>query len=160
VQQAMASVDPNLPVISIHTLKEQVSGQFSQQRLIARLTSFFGAQALVLASIGVYGVMAYDVGSRTNEIGVRMALGADRRDVFALILRGALALILFGLLLGIPLALAAGRFLGSQLYGINQYNPIIIAVAILVLGCSALTAALIPAFRASSISPLQALRGD
>jgi predicted permease len=160
VQQAMASVDPNLPVISIHTLKEQVSGQFSQQRLIARLTSFFGALALVLASIGVYGVMAYDVGSRTNEIGVRMALGADRRDVFALILRGALALILFGLLLGIPLALAAGRFLGSQLYGINQYNPIIIAVAILVLGCSALTAALIPAFRASSISPLQALRGD
>ena len=160
VRQAMASVDPNLPIISIHSLREQVAGQFSQQRLIARLTSFFGAFALILASIGVYGVTAYNAGSRTNEIGVRMALGADRSDVFALVLRGALALISFGLLLGIPLTLAAGRFLGNQLYGINPYDPLIIAVAILVLGCSALTAALIPAFRASSISPLQALRAD
>jgi predicted permease len=160
LQEAMAAVDPNLPILSIRTLGEQVAGQFRQQRLIARLTSLFGALALILASIGVYGVIAYNVGSRTNEIGVRMALGADRSDVFALILRGALALVSFGLLLGIPLALAAGRFLGSQLYGINQYDPTIIASAILVLGSSALTAALIPAFRASSISPLQALRAD
>jgi ABC-type antimicrobial peptide transport system permease subunit len=156
----MASVDPNLPIIKFRTLSEQVGGQFLQQRLIARLTSLFGALALVLASIGVYGVMAYNVGSRTSEIGVRMAIGADRSDVFALILRGALALISFGLLLGVPLALGAGRFLGSQLYGINQYDPTIIALAILVLGASALTAALIPAFRASSISPLEALRAD
>ena len=160
VRQAMASVDPNMPIISIRTLREQVAGQFTQQRLIARLTSLFGVLALILASIGVYGVVAYNVGSRTSEIGVRMALGADRRDVFALILRGALALISFGLLLGIPLALAAGRLLGNQLYGINQYDPAIIALAILVLGSSALAAALIPAFRASSISPLQALRTD
>jgi predicted permease len=160
VRQAVASVDPNLPITALHTLREQVAAQFTQQRLIANLTSFFGALALILASIGVYGVMAYNVGSRTSEIGVRMALGANRSDVFALILRGALALISFGLLLGIPLALAAGRFLGSQLYGINQYDPMIIAMAILVLGSSALTAALIPAFRASSISPLQALRAD
>ncbi|HXI40303.1 MAG TPA: ABC transporter permease [Bryobacteraceae bacterium] len=160
LQDAMGSVDPNLPILSMRTLKEQVAGQFRQQRLIARLTSLFGALALLLASVGVYGVIAYNVGSRTNEIGVRMALGADRSDVFALILRGALALVSFGLLLGMPLALAAGRFLGNQLYGINHYDPIIIASAILVLGCSALTAALIPAFRASSISPLQALRAD
>ena len=160
LRQAMASVDPNLPILSIRTLKEQVASQFTQQRLIADLTSFFGALALILASIGVYGVMAYNVGTRTNEIGVRMALGAGCSDVFALILRGALALISFGLLLGIPLALAAGRFLGRQLYGINQYDPMIIASAILVLGFSALVAALIPAFRASSISPLQALRAD
>jgi predicted permease len=160
VQEAMASVDPNLPILSIRTLREQVAGQFRQQRLIARLTSLFGLLALILASIGVYGVIAYNVGSRTNEIGVRMALGADRSDVFALILRGALALVSFGLLLGIPLALAAGRFLGNQLYGINQYDPMIMAVAILVLGSSALAAALIPALRASSISPLQALRAD
>jgi len=160
LRQAMASVDPNLPILSIRTLKEQVASQFTQQRLIADLTSFFGALALILASIGVYGVMAYNVGTRTNEIGVRMALGAGCSDVFALILRGALALISFGLLLGIPLALAAGRFLGRQLYGINQYDPMIIASAILVLGFSALMAALIPAFRASSISPLQALRAD
>jgi macrolide transport system ATP-binding/permease protein len=89
-----------------------------------------------------------------------MAIGANRSDVFALILRGALTLISFGLLLGIPFALAAGRFLGNQLYGINQYDPTIIALAILVLGASAMTAALIPAFRASSILPLEALRAD
>ena len=89
-----------------------------------------------------------------------MALGADRSDVFGLILRGALVLISFGLLLGIPLALAAGRFLGSQLYGVNQNDPAIMALAILVLGSSAVTAALIPALRASSISPSQALRAD
>jgi predicted permease len=160
VQEAMASVDPNLPILSIRTLREQVAGQFRQQRLIARLTSFFGALALILASIGVYGVMAYNVGSRRSEIGVRMALGAGRSDVFRLILRGAVALISLGLLLGIPLALAAGRFLGNQLYGINQYDPVIIALAILVLASSALAAALIPAYRASSISPLQALRAD
>ena len=151
-------VDPNLPIISIQPLHQQVSGVFTQQRLIARLTSLFGALALILASIGLYGVTAYNVGSRTSEIGVRMALGADPSDVFALILRAALALISFGLLLGIPLSLAAGRFLGSQLYGINQYDPTIIAAAILVLGVSALIAALIPAFRATSISPLQALQ--
>ena len=132
----------------------------NKQRLIAELTSFFGALALILASIGVYGVIAYNAGSRTSEIGVRMALGADRSDVFGLILRGALVLISFGLLLGIPLALAAGRFLGSQLYGVNQNDPAIMALAILVLGSSAVTAALIPALRASSISPSQALRAD
>jgi len=100
------------------------------------------------------------VGSRTNEIGVRMALGADRVRVVALILRGAVALIAFGLLLGVPMTLAAGRFLGSQLYGINQSDPLIISLAILVLAWSALIAALIPAFRASSISPMQALRAE
>jgi ABC-type antimicrobial peptide transport system permease subunit len=156
----MASVDPNMPIISIRTLREQVASQFSQQRLIARLTSLFGVLALILASIGVYGVIAYNVGCRRGEIGVRMALGAGRREVFGLILRGALHLISFGLLLGLPLTLAMGRFLGSQLYGIHQYDPRIIASAILVLGSSAWIAALIPAFRASSISPLQALRTE
>ena len=92
VRQAMASVDPNLP-ISIRTLKEQVAGQFTQQRLIARLTSFFGILSLVLASIGLYGVTAYNVGRRVNEIGVRMALGANRGQVVTLILRGAFGLI-------------------------------------------------------------------
>jgi predicted permease len=160
VSQAMAEADPKLPVISLQTLREQVASRFTQQRLIARLTALFGVLALILASIGVYGVTAYNVGCRTNEIGVRMALGADRGDAFALVLRGALTLISFGLLLGVPLALVAGRLLGSQLYGINQYDPMTIASAILVLGFSALTAAVIPAFRASSISPLEALRED
>src|SRR4029077_18383635 len=95
-QEAMASVDPNLPILSIRTLREQVAGQFRQQRLIARLTSFFGFLSLVLASIGLYGVTAYNAGRRTGEIGVRMALGADRSHVVALILRGAFGLILLG----------------------------------------------------------------
>jgi ABC-type antimicrobial peptide transport system permease subunit len=160
VRRAMAAVDPNMPVNFIRTLREQVAGNFSQQRLIARLTSLFGILSLVLASIGIYGVTAYNAGTRTNEIGVRMALGADRRSVLGLILRGALVLITLGLLLGVPLTLAAGRFLGSQLYGIDQYDPATLGVAVVVLGVSALIAALIPAFRASSISPVEALRAE
>ena len=159
LRQAMASVDPNLPIISIRTLKEQVASQFIQQRLIARLTSLFGLLSLILASIGLYGVTAYNAGRRTSEIGVRMALGADRRHVLALVLRGALALILLGLVIGLPLTFAVGRVLGSQLYGLNPYNPAV-TLAPRSLGLSALAASLIPAFRASSISPLEALRAE
>ena len=160
LRQAMASVDPNLPIISIGTLSEQVAGVFRQQRLIARLTSFFGLLSLVLASIGLYGVTAYNAGRRVNEIGVRMALGADRRQVIALILRGAFALILFGLLIGLPLTFAAGRFLGSQLYGFNPHDPTVMLIAVVALGLSALAASLIPALRASLIHPLDALRTE
>jgi predicted permease len=157
LQQAMASIDPNLPVLSIRTLKEQVAGQFRQQRLIARLTSFFGVLSLILSCIGLYGVTAYNAGCRTNEIGVRMALGANRGDVVRLVVRGAFALILFGLLIGLPLTFAAGRFLGNQLYGISPYNPLVTLTAAVALGLSALAASLIPALRASWISPLEAL---
>jgi predicted permease len=160
VLQAMASVDPNMPVISIRDLAEQVAGQFSQQRLIARLTSFFGVLSLVLASIGLYGVTAYNAGLRVGEIGVRMALGADRGHIVTLVLRGALMLIVLGLTIGFPLTFAAGKFLGSQLYGMNPYNPEVTLVAVLVLGLSAVLASLIPAFRASLISPLEALRAE
>lgn len=158
VRQAIASVDPNLPIGWIHTLKEQVSLQFTQQRLIARLTSFFGLLSLLLASIGLYGVSAYNAGRRTAEIGVRMALGADRKNVLALVLRGAFMLILLGLIIGLPLTF--GRFLGSQLYGTNPYNPFVTFGAVFALALSALIASLIPAFRASRISPLDALRAE
>jgi predicted permease len=160
VRQAIASVDPNLPVISIRTLSEQVAAQFSQQRLMAHLSSFFGVLSLILASIGLYGVTAYNAGLRVNEIGVRMALGADRWHVVALVLRGAFALIAVGLLAGLPLAFAVGRFLGHQLYGMNPYNPVVMLVAVVTLGLSALAASLIPAFRASLVSPLEALRTE
>jgi ABC-type antimicrobial peptide transport system permease subunit len=160
IRQAMASVDPNLPIISIHSLKDQVAGQFTSQRLIARLTSFFGILSLILASIGLYGVTAYNAGSRTSEIGVRMALGANRSNVVALVLRGAFGLILIGLLIGLPLTFATGRFLGNQLYGMNSHNPMVTFVAVVTLGLSALVASLIPALRASSISPLEALRTE
>jgi predicted permease len=160
VRQAMASVDPNLPVVSIRTLGEQVAIQFTQQRLIARLTSFFGVLSLVLASIGLYGVIAYNAGLRVNEVGVRMALGANRVQVVWLILRGAFELILFGLLVGLPLAFAAGRVLGNQLYGMSPYNPVVTSIAVATLAFCALAASLVPAFRASLVSPLEALRAE
>jgi predicted permease len=160
VSQAMALVDPNLPIISIRTLREQVATQFAQQRLIARLTSFFGVLSLVLASIGLYGVTAYNAGRRVTEIGVRMALGAKRRSVVALILRGAFALIVCGLIFGVALALATARVLKGELYGFNPYDPMVIAIAVVVLALSALIATLIPAFRASSVSPAEALRSE
>ncbi len=159
-RRTLALIDPNLPIMRMQSLGQQVAQTFSQQKLIARLTSLFGILALVLASVGVYGITAYNVGSRTNEIGVRVALGADRGNIRALILRGALILIAFGLLLGVPLTLAAGRFLGHQLYGLNQYDPMIISAAVLALALSAFVAAAIPAFRASAISPMEALRAE
>jgi len=160
VSQAMASVDPGMPIVSIRTLREQVANQFTQQRLIARLTSFFGFLSLVLASIGLYGVTAYNAGRRVSEIGVRMALGANRGHIVRLVLRGAFGLIVVGLLVGLPLTFAAGRFLDNQLYGMNPYNPVVTLVAVVTLGLSALVASLIPALRAGSISPLEALREE
>jgi len=160
VRRAMAAIDPNMPVNFIRTLREQVASQFTQQRLIARLTSLFGILSLVLASLGLYGVTAYNAEKRTNEIGVRMALGANRSHVIGLVLRGAFALIVVGLLLGVPLSLAAGRFLGHQLFGMSPYDPVVILVAVLVLGLSALVASLIPALRASFILPSEALRAE
>jgi predicted permease len=160
VRQAMASVDPNLPIVSIRTLREQVAGQFRQQRLIARLTSFFGFLSLVLASIGLYGVTAYNAERRVSEIGVRMALGAGRGDIVRLVLRGAFALVVLGLLAGLPLTFAAARFLGTQLYGMSPYKPVVMLGAILALGLSALIASIIPALRAGLISPLDALRTE
>jgi predicted permease len=160
VRQAMASVDPGLPIISIQTLREKVGLKFTQQRLIARVTSFFGVLSLILASIGLYGVIAYNAGRRVNEVGVRVALGATRGDVVRLVLKGAFGLIVAGLLIGLPLTFAVGRLLSNQLYGMNPYNPAVTMAAILALGLSALLASIVPAIRASLISPLDALRAE
>ncbi len=160
VLQAMATVNPNLPVISIRTLREQVATQFTQPRLIARLTSFFGILSLLLAYIGLYGVTAYNAACRTSEIGVRMALGAGRANIVGLVLRGSFTLISCGVLIGLPLTLAAARFLAGQLYGVNPYDPVVISAAVLALVFSVLAASLIPAFRASLVAPVNALRAD
>ena len=160
LSRAIASVDPNLPVIAIRPLSAQVSGIFRQQRLIARLTSLFGILSLVLSCIGLYGVTAYNAGCRIGEIGVRMALGATRRDAVMIILRGAFALIVFGLAGGLPLSLAAGRFLGSQVDTVNPYDPQVTLVAVAMLGLSAFGASLAPALRASRIAPVEALRAE
>ena len=149
----MASVDPNLPIISIRTLREQVAGQFRQQRLIARLTSFFGVLSLILASIGLYGVTAYNAGRRVNEIGVRMALGADRGQVVALVLRGAFGLDCPWIIDRVAADVRRGAIPGQSALRLESIRSRGDFVAVVTLGLSALVASLIPALRASLISP-------
>jgi predicted permease len=160
MRHTMAGVDPNLTISDVRSLNAQVAGNFTQERLIAQLTSLFGILALILASVGLYGVMSYFVARRTGEIGIRMALGATRPSVVAMVMRGALWQILIGLALGIPAALFAGHLMSSLLYGVGSYDPLALAGSILVLGACAAIAGYIPARRAASIEPMQALRTE
>ena len=133
---------------------------FNQDRLIARLTELFGLLALILACVGLYGVTAYSVARRTSEIGIRMALGANRASVLRLVLQGALIQLALGLVVGIPVAFAGGRLLSSQLYGVKTHDPMVLGLAAAVLAASALAAGFVPARRAASIEPMQALRTE
>jgi predicted permease len=156
----LADLDPNLTINSIRTMQQQVDLSFDQERAVASLAGLFGIVALVLAAVGLYGVTAYTVAQRTNEIGIRMALGADRPKVIQLILRGAFKRVLFGLLLGLPLAVGAGRLISAQLYGVSSWDPLALTVAAGALAICSFFAAIIPANRAASISPMNALRID
>jgi len=158
VRKALADADPNLPVLNMMSFDEQVAHNFNQERLIARLTELFGALALILACVGLYGVTAYAVARRTNEIGIRVALGADRANVLGLVLRAALTQLGLGLAIGIPAALAGGHLLAHQLYGVKSYDPTILGAAALVLAACAILAASIPARRATRVDPIVALR--
>jgi predicted permease len=158
VRRTLSNIDPNLTVFDFRSLDSQVAGNFDQERLVARLTTLFGALALILAAVGLYGITSYTVARRTSEIGLRMALGANRGNVVKLVLRGALLQIAIGLAIGIPVALLGGRYLASQLYGVHIYDPLSIAIAVLALSASAALAGFIPARRASSIEPMEALR--
>jgi predicted permease len=160
IKQALASADPNLTVRTVRTLQEQLDRSFDQQRAVASLAGLFGIVALVLAAVGLYGVTAYKVAQRTNEIGLRMALGADRRKVIEMVLHGAFSRIAIGLVLGLPLAVGAGRLLSAQLYGVPFWDPLALGIAALSLAACACIAAIIPATRASSISPMNALRAE
>jgi predicted permease len=160
IRRTLAGIDPNLTVVGLQSFDAQVAGNFNGERLIARLTSLFGVLALILASVGLYGVMSYFVARRTSEIGVRMALGATRASVLGMVLRGALWQILIGLGLGIPAALLAGHLMSSQLYEVGGYDPVALVSATLVLGLCAAAAGFIPARRAASIEPMQALRTE
>src|SRR5207244_9485036 len=131
----------------------QVADDINHQRLIALLTSFFVVLSLVFASIGLYGFTAYNAGLRVGEIGVRMALGADRGHIVTLVLRGALMLIVLGLIIGFPLTFVAGKFLAGQLYGRNPYNPLATVAAARSRGSSGLRASRLPTFRPSPLSP-------
>jgi predicted permease len=160
VRKALARVDPNLPLLDFASYHEVLSRDFDQQDMIAKLTLIFGVLALGLAAIGLYGVTAYSVEQRTGEIGIRMALGAGRATVLGMVLRSAFVQVIIGLVIGIPAAIAAGRALTDQLYAVKPYDPLILSLAVLVLGFAALIAAAVPARRAVNIDPTEALRSE
>ena len=160
VKRTLAGVDPNLTINSVRTMQQHVALTFDQERAVASLASLFGAVALLLAAVGLYGVTAYTVAQKTNEIGIRMALGADRASVVRSVLRGAFARVLIGLALGFPLAIGAGRLVSSQLYHVSFWDPLALAIAGSALALCSLIAALIPATVAASISPMTALRTE
>jgi predicted permease len=160
LRRTLANIDPNLTVLSVIGMKDQVALTFTQQRLIARLTGLFSLLALALASVGLYGVTSYSVSGRTDEIGIRMALGANRGGVISMVLRSALMETAIGLALGIPCALIGGHLIASQLYKTRGYDPTVVVSAILLLVASALIAGFIPAQRAASIDPMRALRTE
>jgi predicted permease len=158
VRRALAETDRRITVRSMVSMEEQVARAFNLDRLIARLTVAFGAVALLLACLGLYGVTAYSVARRTREIGVRMAIGASRRRVLVTILQSALVQVAAGVVIGLPITLIAGRLLGARLFGVTGADPLAISLAVALLGISAVGAALLPAARAASMDPVRALR--
>ena len=160
VRQTLAAINPNLTVVNFQTFDEQIAGNFVEERMIARLTMLFGGLALLLATIGLYGVTAYSVARRTSEIGIRMALGAERGGVIAMVMRGALIQTGLGLAIGIPAALVCVRFVEAQLYEIKGVDAKVLAVSIITLAVAASLAGLIPARRAASTDPAKALRTE
>jgi putative ABC transport system permease protein len=160
VRKALAGVDPNLVLYSVDPYAKVVSGNFQQQNMIATLTSLFGVLGLVLAAVGLYGVLAYMVERRTGEIGVRIALGADRGRVLAMVLRGALGLVGLGLAIGLLAALGAGKLMAKELFAVDPRDPAMLALATLLLGLATLVASLIPAWRAAGVEPMVVLRTD
>jgi predicted permease len=157
VRGAIQGINRNLPVDAT-TLGQQVNGSLAQQRAFSELTGFFGVLGLLLACVGLYGIMAYNVTRRTKEMGIRMALGAQRSEVLWMVLRQTLFLIGIGIAIGVPLALAAARLIASQLYGLNPSDPSTIAVAVLVMAGVGLVAGYVPARRAAKVDPMVALR--
>jgi predicted permease len=152
------AADARLPISFIQTLDALVASSAGNQIALAKLSAFFAGLALLLACVGLYGVISYTVANRTREIGVRMALGARRGDVMGLVLREGMLLVVIGLLVGIPLALASTRLLHSFLFGLKSTDPVSLIAVVLLLGMVAAVAGFIPARRASRIDPMVALR--
>jgi predicted permease len=158
VRKALASVDPNFVLYGVDPYSKVVANDFQQENMIATLTTLFGVLGLLLAAVGLYGVMAYTVEQRTSEIGVRMAMGADRGNVMKMVLRAAFSQIGIGLAIGIPAAIGAGVLMKNQLFGVKAWDPIMLASAAIMLGLAALLASVIPARRAADVEPMVALR--
>jgi predicted permease len=157
-RETLAGINPNLTIVKFQTFDEQIADRFTESRLTARLTLLFGGLALLLATIGLYGVTAFSVARRTPEIGIRMALGADRGGLVGMVMRGALIQAAIGLVIGVPVAMLCVRFVKSQLYEITHVDAGVMAGAIVVLAVAACIAGIIPARRAASINPVEALR--
>jgi predicted permease len=160
LRRTLAEADPNLTITSVRTMQQQIDLSFDRERAVASLAELFGIVALLLASVGVYGVTAYMVAQRTNEIAIRMALGAHRARVIRLVLRGAFQRVGAGLVMGLPLAVGAASFMAAQLYGVPFWDPFALTVAAGSLAGCAFFAAIIPAGRAAAISPMSALRTE
>jgi macrolide transport system ATP-binding/permease protein len=160
VRKTLAGINPSLTVVKFQTFREQVLGMFNQQRMISQLMTLFGLLALLLATVGLYGVTSYSVARRTSEIGIRMALGAERSGVVAMILRGALLQTLLGLAIGIPVAFFGVKLVKSQLYDLTTVSGGALAVAVGTLLAAACLAGTIPAKRAASVDPARALRAE
>ncbi len=160
IRQVFAEVDPNFAIIDMHPLQQQIDLHYDRQRAVAELSTLFGGLAIVLSSIGLYGVIAYAVARRTVEIGVRMAVGATRGNVILMVLRSAFAQVTMGLALGLALSLVAGRMLHASLYEVGEIDLAALGIATTILLLSALSASFIPAQRAASVEPVTALRAD
>jgi hypothetical protein len=160
VAAALQQINSNLMITRFQSFSEQVNLGFSQQQMIAQLTSLFGLIALALAAIGLYGVTAYAVAQRTSEIGIRMALGANRAHVGKMVLRAAFFQVGLGLLIGLPAAIGAGHMMTAELHGVKAWSPLVLGTTTAMLAAVTLLAALLPARRASSVDPMKALRGE
>jgi predicted permease len=160
IRQAIKDVNRNLPIDEVATLSDHVDRSLVQQRLVARLSAFFGLTALLLACMGLYGILSYAVARRTNEIGIRMALGAERHHVLRMVMREALTLVLIGIATGLLAALALTKTTASLLFGLKPNDPLTIASAALLLLAIAVFAAYLPARRATNIDPMIALRHE
>ena len=158
VRRALNQVNPNLTMIQFESFADQVKNQFQQQEILVQLTSVFGFLALTLAAIGLYGVTAYAVAQRTSEIGIRMALGADRAGIVQMVLRSAFLQAAVGLAIGMPAAILGGRYMASLLYNVRTWDPVVLVTTTVILAVAALLAAVIPAQRAASVEPMTALR--
>ena len=160
VRALVRGIDSNLPVVGVRTQSAQIDRQIFKERLIARLAGFFGILALALACIGLYGLISYEVSQRTREIGIRSALGAERRDVLAMVLRQGMRLAVAGTLAGLALALAVLRYTKSLLFEVDGTDPLTFTIVAVLLAAVMLAASYVPARRAMSVDPVVALRHE
>ncbi len=158
VRAAITQVGDKLPILNLTSLRTQTDESLKQEKLIAQLVSFFGLLGLVLSCVGLYGIMAHAVVRRTNEIGIRMALGADRGHIIWMVLKESLLLVAVGVVIGVPAAWGAAHLISNQLFGLNPSDPVSLLTAVILLTLVAALAGYLPARKASRVNPLAALR--